>query len=339
MKELQLTKAPELEVVEKSKAEQIQKTFDPMSKMLKDFENAFDEIMQEAEEGEITNELSDKARVLRISIAKVRTTTEKVRKREKEEYLRAGKAIDGVANILKWAISEKEQKLKDIEDFHERIEQERLMKLQFERHEMIKPYIGDDYIKGLAEMNQEVFEAFLDKKKRDYNDRIEAEKQAERKRIKREKAEKAEQERIRKENEKLKKEAEEREKKAKLEAEQRDKEEKERQAKAEAERKAREEKERKDREAHEAQLAKERAEREKVQKELEAKEESERKAKEEQERQNQLELKKGDTDKVNDLINDLKSLKTKYTFKSKEFQKKYTDTCVLIDKVINHIEK
>ncbi len=49
------------------------------------------------------------------------------------------------------------------------------------------------------------------------------------------------------------------------------------------------------------------------------------------------ELNKGDTDKVKDLINDLKSLKTKYSFKYSKNKNMYSDVNTLIDKVINHI--
>lgn len=152
------------------------------------------------------------------------------------------------------------------------------------------------------------------------------------------------------ENERLKKEAEERERKAKAGAEKRAKEEKERQAKEEAERKEREEKERKEREAHEAQLKaerearekverEERAKREKLETELRAKAEAERKAKEEEEARRQAELRKTDANKVEDLVSDLKALKSKYVFKSEKGKKMYAEVSGLLDKTIQHIVK
>lgn len=95
----------------------------------------------------------------------------------------------------------------------------------------------------------------------------------------------------------------------------------------------------KEREAYEAKLKTERDERERVQKELEAKAEAERKAKEAEEARIQSELNKGDAAKVKDLIHDLETLKTKYSFKSAKNKKMYADVSVLIDKVINHIKK
>lgn len=339
---------PELELLEKSKSQQIRDTFEPMSKMLAGFEESYNQIVEEANI-EITDEVTWKAKDLRLSIARIRTSTEKVRKREKEEYLRAGKAIDGVSNILKWAIVEKEEKLKDIENHFEKMEQERLVALQFKRHKLLSPYMDGEYVKDLSAMEEDVFSAYLEAKKRDFQARKEAERQAELNRLKVEKEAEEEHKRMIAENERLKKEAQERE------------------AKAEAERKAREQKERKEREerekeqaaaqakakaeydAHQAELRKEREERERIQKELEAKAEAERKAIEAEELRRrkdaqaaeesiQAELSKGDEDKVTDLKNDLNRLKSKYVFDSAKNKKMYADVSILINKVIGHIE-
>ncbi len=63
------------------------------------------------------------------------------------------------------------------------------------------------------------------------------------------------------------------------------------------------------------------------------------KAKQEAEAKKQDELNKGDKAKVNDLINDLNQLKTKYTFKSAKNNRMYSDVGLLIGKVVNHINK
>jgi len=316
----------ELKIIEKSKSEKIRQIFLPMANMLNEFENNFNEIIEDSKK-EITSQLISKAKRLRLDIAKVRIETDKKRKEEKEEYLRAGKAIDGVSNIIKWAVVDKENKLKDIETYFERKEQERLEKIDAERQEEIKKYT-DDIFPALyfANMQDDVWNAYLSAKKKEYNDRIEAEKKAEEDRIKKEKAEAEEQERIRKENEKLKKEAEERKKieaeRLKKEAEEKKKQE----AKLRAER---EEKER-------IQKEKEKIQREKEEQEARIKEEERKKA-EEEERKIQEELKKGDNEKIKDLINDFIEIKTKYKFKSKKCKKIYSDVNELIDKVINFI--
>lgn len=298
MNEVLKIDVPELENVEPSKADQIKAVFFPMSEMLKEHEEEYNEILSQAEE-KINDDICRKARSLRLKISKIRTKTENTRKEQKEEYLRAGKAIDGVSNILKWAVIDKEKKLKEIEKHFEIMEAERLQAIQAERAEMLSEFCEDAGERDLASMDEDVWVAFLDIKKKAHFERIEAEKKAEAERIEKEKAEQEERERMRKENERLKKEAEERERLAKIEAEKR--------AKLEAE--------------------------------LKAKEEAERKRREEEEAKKQAELKKGDKEKVSNLISDLETLKTKYSFKSKTSQKMYSDVKTLIDKIILHINK
>jgi len=102
---------PELKQINKSKAVQIRNVFEPMAVMLQNFEGSYDEILSAATKG-ITKEVQTKAKRLRLNIAKIRIETEKIRKIQKQDYLIAGKAIDGVSNILKWAIQEKEKILR-----------------------------------------------------------------------------------------------------------------------------------------------------------------------------------------------------------------------------------
>jgi hypothetical protein len=199
-------------------------------------------------------------------------------------------------------------------------------------------------------MSDEGFSLFLSGIEKQYNDRIEAEIKAEQERIAKEKAEQEERERIRKENERLKKEAEEKEKALAIER-----------AKIDAERKASEEKARKEREESEKILLAERkAAQEKLRIEQEnarklaleietknkaeqdAKEKAEREAKEKAEQEKariEAELKKGDSDKVKDLINDLNLLKLKYQFKSQKNAKMYSDVGKLLDKIIIQINQ
>lgn len=347
-KELIKFDAPELRVIEESKASQIRATFEPMAEMLTEFEESFNSIISDAQK-EITHEITLKAKRLRIDIGRVRIETEKLRKIQKEEYLRAGKAIDGVSNILKWAVSDKENRLKEIENHFEIQEQKRLEKLQSDRAEKLSLYIEDAHERDLAKFADDEFDALLAMKKKEHEDRIAAEKKAEEERIAKEKAEAEERKRIAAENEKLKKEAAERERLAKIEAEKRERAEQERKAKEDAERKIREEKERKERAKYEARLKaereakekierEERAKREKLQAELKAKEDAERRVKEEEYARLQYELNKGDADKVKDLVRELELIKTKYIFKSVKNKKMYSDVGVLVDKIINHIK-
>jgi hypothetical protein len=157
----------ELDSIENSKAQQIRDTFLPMAEMLEKFEGDYNKVLSLEKKG-VTEELTVKAKKLRLDIAKVRILTEKTRKEQKEQYLRAGKAIDGVSNILKWAVSEKETKLKEIENYFEIQEQKRLVKLQETRVELLSDYIDDAHERDLAKLKDDEFDALLSMKKQQY---------------------------------------------------------------------------------------------------------------------------------------------------------------------------
>lgn len=288
---------PELLAIEKSKAKQIKETFEPMVKMLEDFEEIYNEIIMESEKG-ITKELCAKAKRTRLDIGKVRISTDKARLSGNEESQREIKARNGVAHLVTWAVSDKESKLKDIETHFETLEKERLEALQKDREEQLSKYIDDANERRLSDMEDDVWNAYLSAKKKEYEDRIEAEKQAELDRIAKEKAEAEAREQQRIENERLKAEAEKREKeieaerkkqadllaKQKAESDRLAKIEADKQAKIQAELDAKLKKEQEDKAKLEAELkakkdAEIKAENERRQAELKAKAEAEKLAK------------------------------------------------------------
>ncbi len=259
MKEL-TTEIKQYELSE-NKASQLEAVFIPMLDMLKPMEEDFNSIVADAEK-EINEDVTKRAKRLRLDIGKVRIETEKKRKAEKNESLRLGKAIDGIANVVKYAVSSKEDKLKEIETHLERVEAERLEKLGRERIDLVSEYVEDPDLldsKKMSEMDQDVFEAYLSTKKTAFETaiaeekaRLEAEEKA---KLERE----AEEERIREENAKLKADAE------KAEKERLAKEEEEAKARLEAEAKEKaiqEEKAKAERKAEREKLAKEKAKRE-----------------------------------------------------------------------------
>lgn len=349
--DMQLIKfeTPELNQLQESKALAIKNVFEPMAKKIEEFEEAYNLILKEAG-NEMTEELISSAKRLRLDISKVRINTEKLRKSQKAEYLLAGKAIDGISNILKWAVSEKEEKLKEIELFFIKQEEEKIFNLQRERESLLEKYIDDPSRLDLGNMDNDVWESYLKSKKEEYSDRIEAERIQKELREKREREEAERLKRIESENARLKVEAEERERLAKIEEDKRKKAEQERIAKEEAEKaklkaiqEAKEAKLRAEIKAKEDEakrLAKiEEDKRKKLEAELKAKEEAEKAAKEAEEKRLEAELNKGDKDKFNDLLSDLEHIKTKYSFKSKKNKNMYSDVCILIDKVIIYINK
>lgn len=385
MKELMKLESPELNSIEKSKAEQIKLTFAPMVTMLEEFEDAFSEVVKQSEE-EVTSEVTARAKRVRIDISKVRIETDKLRKEQKDEYLRAGRAIDGVSNIVKWAVIEKENKLKEIENYFEIQEAKRLEQLQNDRAERLAVYVPDSFERDLSKFEEDEFEALFQMKKKEHEDDLKAQEEAEKERIESERKAKLLHERSievsryseyfdansskplnelspdeyngllytlkqkeakaikqreeqRKENERLRKEIEEREKIARAEKLKREEEEKALKAKFEAEQKAREEKERLARAKQEAELKAEREKTAKAQAELKAKQEAELKAKEAEKIRVQNELNKGDSDKINDLINELKSIQTKYSFKAEKNIKMGQSVNLLLNKVVAYIEE
>jgi colicin import membrane protein len=299
---------------------------------------------------DINAEVAKEARELRLKAVKVKSSIASIHKSQKEFALAFGKYCDAWKRKETEPIQQIIDGAMEIEKFEEIERQKRLDELQRQRVEILSQYVDDANERDLSSMESDVWEAYLMAKKNEYEEKIEAERKAEAERIAKEKAEAEERERVRIENERLKKEAEERERLAKIEAEKRAKAEAEMIAKIEAERKKREEEERKQKEVYEAKLKAEREEKERVEREerlkrekleaeIKAQKEAEAKRLAEIEAKKQEELSKGDSEKVLDLISDLKNLKTKYEFKSEKNKKMYSDVSVLIEKVINHINK
>jgi hypothetical protein len=299
---------------------------------------------------DINAEVAKEARELRLKAVKIKSSIASIHKSQKEYALAFGKYCDAWKRKETEPIQQIIDGAMEIEKFEEIQRQKKLDELQKQRVEILSQYVDDANERDLSSMETDVWEAYLMAKKNKYEARIEAERKAEEERIAKEKAEAEERERMRIENEKLKKEAEDRERLAKIESEQRANEEAKRKAIEEAERKKMEEEERKQKEVYEANLKAEREEkeriereerlkREKLEAEIKAQKEAEAKRLAEIEAKRQEELNKGDNEKVIDLISDLNNLKTKYEFKSNKNKKMYFDVSVLIDKVINHINK
>jgi hypothetical protein len=282
----------------------------------------YDNIIEESKK-EITKDLIKEAKKLRLEIARIRIDTEKDRTAQKEEYLRAGKAIDGVANILKWAVTEKEEKLEEIERYYERIESERLQKIQTERESELRKYVDINYPVGkLSEMAEDVWNIYIAGKRIEYNDRIIAEKRAEEERIAREKREREENERIRIENEKLR----EQQEKIRLENERIKKEQEKKEAEYRlAQKKLIEENNRKI--AEEKRIAEEKIRRMKEEKEAEDKKRiEEENAKKEYQENIHLQA---DEIQKKELINDFKEIQSKYNFKSAKMKYVYNQINML----------
>tara|TARA_R110000796_G_C14546298_1_gene433421 strand:+ start:655 stop:1614 length:960 start_codon:yes stop_codon:yes gene_type:complete len=274
---------------------------------------------------ELTPELSIKAGVLDKKLQKHLKQRKDIHSANKSFFLNGGRFVDSIYNVDKVEFGIMRDATQVIKNFAENLEKERIAELNSKRVSLVEPYVDDITNLFLADMDEDVFEAYLLTKKNNYEAIIAAENKREEERLKAIEQEKAEQDLIRLENAKLKADAEAKEKAL-------EKERKEAKDKQEAiELKARKEREAAEQKAES--LRKEQAIKD-------AKIESELKAKKEAEEQRlQSELNKGDEDKVKDLINDLEALKTKYSFKAVKTQKMYADVGLLIDKVNAHIKK
>ncbi len=211
---------------------------------------------------ESQKDLMAEAREKRLTLKKIRTGVEAKRKELKEDSLRVGKAIDGVARYIKENIEPAEQYLELQEKFAEIKEAEHAAIVKAERVEKLSKYTDDLSVYNLDIMQEETFDKLLSDLKAAYDARIAKEKEeaeaAEKARL----AEVERQKAIEAENAKLKADAEKREKALEAERKEaaakqaeadaiRDKELQAERDKVEAERAKREEVERKQREEDE----------------------------------------------------------------------------------------
>ncbi len=146
------------------------------------------------------------ARAMRLEIKKIRLETESKRKDMKAESLRKGKAIDGMANIIKFLVVPTEEYLLKQENFAKVIEEQKAEAVFQQRREDLKLLNIDPAVYNLKGMAEDTYLELLGKLKREDEARIAAERQAEEERLKREKLDVEEREKIRKENEKFKEE-------------------------------------------------------------------------------------------------------------------------------------
>jgi len=213
---------------------------------------------------ESQKDLMEKARTGRLKLKNIRIEVEHTRKELKEQSLREGKAIDGMANIIKAMIVPAEEHLEKQEKYAENLAKERKQRVIAERMNILMGLTDVPTMYAYENMEQDAFDKLVEELKAAKATKELAIKKAEEDRIAAEKAAAEEQERIRLENAKLKAEAEAKE--AALAKER---------AAAEAERKALEEKAAKERAEAEAKLEAERKAREAVEAEAQAKKDEE----------------------------------------------------------------
>ena len=119
------------------------------------------------------------ARQKRLQLKDIRVSVEKTRKELKEQSLREGKAIDGMANIIKALIVPVEEHLEKQEKFAEIAEENRKLTRLNDRREMLGHYVEDVTVFNLLDMDEAVFEKLLQNSRKAYEAQKEAEAKAE----------------------------------------------------------------------------------------------------------------------------------------------------------------
>lgn len=220
---------------------------------------------------EITTENLPTFKELRLKIVKNRTQgLTKWKEKEKAFYLAGGNFIQAIYNKEVAVNEEMESKLLEAEKFFENKEKERLALIKKEREELLQPFV-ETLPNDLETLDQDIFDSFLETKKKAHAEKLEAER-LEAERIEKERlAEIERQKAIEAENAKLKAEAEAKE--LELQKERAEAEAKQEAIQDEADKKAREEKAKQD-----AILKAEQEAKAKLEAELQAKKDAEIKA-------------------------------------------------------------
>ena len=159
------------------------------------------------------------ARECRLELRRVRCAIETTRKDAKADALRYGKAVDGMANVLKFLCEPEEERLEEIEQAEVRKEQARIAALVESRTAALIEAEANPAAYNLGAMDDATWDAVLAGAVKAKQDRIETDRKAEADRIDRERKEAEERARIKEENERLKAEAEKREAEIKAERE------------------------------------------------------------------------------------------------------------------------
>lgn len=349
--------------LEESKAKEISNMFKPMLDKMVELEKEFNELSGK----EISKELCTEARTLRLKYIKVRTGTAEIHKGLKAFYLQGGRFVDGWKNAQLMASQGMEGKLSSMERHYEILEEKRISDLYDKRVTELEKYKVDFIPADLGEMESEVWDNYVSGVRLNYEAKIEAEKQAEEKRLedirlnKREskrrerilpyrdywqgivdagtlrdlsdevfeaafekiiaakKEDEKKQEQVRKDNLRLQKEAEARERKRIVDE------------------KIADEKAEKLRKDNEAELKKAQDENDRIAQELEDKRIAEEQAETERLVKIEAEKKKGDKEKMLDLVADLERIEL-YKFSSEEYQERQSSIVSEIDYWISGVK-
>lgn len=121
------------------------------------------------------------AKRIRIDLGKVRSAVGKQKDEDKHLIKIEGNLIQSFHNTVYNSATLTIEEAKEIEEREERLEKQRREALAEERKAKLTPYVEDveSMDIDLGGMEEEIFEAYLNKKEQDYHDLLEAQKKAE----------------------------------------------------------------------------------------------------------------------------------------------------------------
>ncbi len=124
---------------------------------------------------EVTPENLPQFKALRIKIRDNRTKgIEAWHKVNKDFYLKGGQFVDAIKRKEALVNEQMEEKLLEAEKYFENLEKERLIKLNNDRKEAIKPYVEDLGPIDFSNMPDDVWTPYFESKKKAYEDKIES---------------------------------------------------------------------------------------------------------------------------------------------------------------------
>ena len=133
---------------------------------------------------EFQTDIMLQARESRLALKSIRIDVERTRKELKEQSLREGKAIDGIANVIKALVIPVEEHLEKQEKYAEVKEMEHLQARYESRVNKLLPYVSDISLYNIKDMSDESFEKLLESTIATDKAKKEAEAQAEAERLK-----------------------------------------------------------------------------------------------------------------------------------------------------------
>jgi len=179
---------PELQEVVKTsglpdltKAEKIASNYAPFFNQVSEQSAIFKQLKKGVKED------VEKAKRVVIDLGHIVSDTEAQKKLDKEVLLIETRFIDALNNTVVNAARLTQAEAKEIVKHEENLEKERIQQLQIDRVNMLTPYYEEAHMMNLSGMEEEVFQAYFDKKKQDFEFIEEAKKAAEKKRIEDEK--------------------------------------------------------------------------------------------------------------------------------------------------------